>query len=773
MSIRGWTNDLVLGLRLAVGGGRTSWARLALTAVGIAIATAVLLVAASIGTMSQQRDIRQMTDFVADAPVDGVDPTYINRGSTDFRGENVRVSYVAGSGPDSPKPDGLPVLPEPGEMYASPALAELLAAPEGKLLLPRLPEKVVGTLPPNLVQTPGDLIAWVGADRAVIGENSIPAYGFGAQAQAQEVNPAMMALMLIGAVVLLLPVLIFVTSASRIAGAERDRRLSALRLVGSGSRQVRRIAAAESLAGTFVGMVLGAVVFVVARQFTEEISLFGERAYVSDVVPDPVLTVLIVLLIPALSVLTSLFALRRTIIEPLGVVRQSKPVRRRLWWRLALIVLGVVLLTTQLGAEDNSDTWAWAVSGGAALLLVGVPVLLPWLIERVSGQMSGGPSSWLLAVRRLQLDSGTSARVVGGVAVVLAGAIALQTVLMSAEDEVGLPGAAGEQPAGAVEVSTDTKLADAVSEEIGAADGVTDVHQIRYTSLYERGKPDSGFGAATLDCAAVRTLLKVPGCADGDVFLTRDEYSSPPKAGAALEWREYQNKSNADWDPANYVVTGEWTVPADAKVIDRAANTTVYSTVIITPGAVDPASVPEDETTTVYAMVDKNLTGDQLEGIRNSIADHRMETYLYSYNTGPDLSRDQETFVAIRTALYAGSIFTLMLAGVSLLVLALEQIRERRRTLAMLTASGVQRGVLARSLLWQVALPIALGTVVALATGLGLAALVMRLTEDPMVIDWGGVALLSAGAIALSLLVSAMTMPFLRNATRLTALRTE
>jgi hypothetical protein len=739
--------------------------------VGIAIATAVLLVAASIGNMSQQRELRQLTDFVVDAPQGGVEPTYINRGYTEFRGENVRVSYVAGTGWDSPKPDGLPALPEPGEMYVSPALAELLASQDGKLLLPRLPEKVVGTLPPNLVQTPGDLIAWVGADKAALGD-SIAAYGFGAPAQAQEVNPAMMALMLIGAVVLLLPVLIFVTSASRIAGAERDRRLSALRLVGSGSRQVRRIAAAESLAGTFVGMVLGAAVFVVARQFTEGISFFGERAYVSDVVPDPVLTVVIVLLIPALSVLTALFALRRTIIEPLGVVRQSKPVRRRLWWRLALIVLGVVLLITQLGAEDNSDTWAWAVSGGAALLLVGVPVLLPWLIERVSGQMSGGPSSWLLAVRRLQLDSGTSARVVGGVAVVLAGAIALQTVLMSAEDEVGLPSSGGE-PAGAVEVSTDTVLAEAVSEEIGAADGVTAVHQLRYTSLYEQGKPDSGFGAATLDCDAVRVLLKVPSCTDGDVFLTRDEYSKPPKPGDMLEWREYQNKSNADWDPENYKVTGEWTVPANATTIDRAANTTVYSTVIITPGAVDTASMPEDDSTTVYAMVDKDLTGDQLEGIRNSIADHRMATYLYSYNTGPDLNRNQETFVAIRTALYAGSLFTLLLAGVSLLVLALEQIRERRRTLAMLTASGVPRAVLARSLLWQVALPISLGTVVALATGLGLAALVMRLTEDPMIVDWGGVALLSAGAIALSLLVSAMTMPFLRNATRLTALRTE
>jgi hypothetical protein len=775
VSLRGWTGDLVLGVRLAVGGGRTSWARLALTAVGIAIATAVLLVAASAGTMQQQRELRQYAGFVDDQPIEGIAPTHVVHNSTEFRSEGVDVLYVAPSGQNSPVPEGLPALPAAGEMYASPALADLLASPDGELLRPRFPEKIIGTLPQGMVQMPGDLRAWVGVDEATLSEFPyvMAAYRFGAQPEGVELNPGLLALLLVGAVVLLLPVFIFVTSASRIAGAERDRRLSALRLVGSGSRQVRRIAAAESLAGAFTGMVLGAVVFVVGRQFTERIDLFGERAYVSDVVPDPVLTVLIVLLIPALSVLTALFALRRTIIEPLGVVRQSKPVRRRLWWRLALIVLGVVLLVTQLGAEDNSDTWAWAVSGGAALLLVGVPVLLPWLVERVAGQVAGGPTSWLLAVRRLQLDSGTSARVVGGVAVVLAGAITLQTVLMSVEGVVGMPAAGGGAPPPAVEVSTTAAQAEEVSAEVAAADGVDGVHSIRYTALYEQGKTDSSFGSVVLDCAALRDLVHVRDCTDGDVFLMRDAYTPPPKPGTALEWREYQYKANTDWDPENYVVTGKWTLPADARTIDRPTSTNIYSSVLVTPGALSAGELPHDDSVTVYAVVGPDLSADQMEGIRNAVAAQRIGTYVYSYNTGPDLDEEQRTYVAIRTALYAGSIFTLLLAGVSLLVLALEHIRERRRTLAMLTASGVPRGVLGRSLLWQVALPIALGVVVALITGIGLAALVMRLTNERMVVDWGGVALLCAGAIALSLLVSAMTMPFLRNATRLTALRTE
>jgi ABC-type lipoprotein release transport system permease subunit len=162
-----------------------------------------------------------------------------------------------------------------------------------------------------------------------------------------------------------------------------------------------------------------------------------------------------------------------------------------------------------------------------------------------------------------------------------------------------------------------------------------------------------------------------------------------------------------------------------------------------------------------------------VERLRNAIAAYGPDVYVYTSNTTADLTTAQQTYVAVRNGLYVGSIFTLLLAGVSLLVLALEQIRERRRPLAVLAATGVPRGVLARSLLWQVALPIALGVLVAVLTGVGLAALLVRLSDDPLMIDWLGVGVLSAAAAALALLVTAMTLPFLRGAMRLTSLRTE
>jgi len=63
--------------------------------------------------------------------------------------------------------------------------------------------------------------------------------------------------------------------------------------------------------------------------------------------------------------------------------------------------------------------------------------------------------------------------------------------------------------------------------------------------------------------------------------------------------------------------------------------------------------------------------------------------------------------------------------------------------------------------------------VAATATGIGLAALVLRMTSTRMVLDWSDIGVFCAAAVLLVLLVTAATLPALRNATRLSALRTE
>jgi hypothetical protein len=440
-------------------------------------------------------------------------------------------------------------------------------------------------------------------------------------------------------------------------------------------------------------------------------------------------------------------------------------------WRFAVMGLGVMLLATQLGLDDDSDLWAGVTVTGAALLLIGVPVLLPWLIERVAGQVRGGPSSWVLAVRRLQLDSGTSARVVGGVAVILAGTIALQSVLLSLDAKGPRPtDTKGQQPT--VEVTTTWELAPGVLDAIKQADGVRVAHPVQYLFPYEQSTNYSPQNIAVADCATLHDLGGLNGCQDGDVYSVHDEYAPPPSPGMALEFRKYPDTNNEAWEPDKYEVTGNWTVPSTVKEVRLKDGSPLHGPMFVTPGALNGHTV-DDGTASVVAAVNKNFTADQLENIRNSVAKYRWQTYVTTNNTNAEQIVDHSTYAVVRKALYAGSVFTLLLASVSMLVLAVEHIRERRRSMAVLTASGIPRGVLARSLLWQVALPIALGVIVAVLIGTGLAALMLRLTRDNLTIDWSGVTLLCVGATALTLLVSAMTLPFLKRATHLTTIRTE
>ena len=73
--------------------------------------------------------------------------------------------------------------------------------------------------------------------------------------------------------------------------------------------------------------------------------------------------------------------------------------------------------------------------GGTVLLLIGVTALLPWLVEAVVRRLGGGSVGWQLAVRRLQLTSGSAARMVNGIAVAVAGAIALQMLFGAVEGD--------------------------------------------------------------------------------------------------------------------------------------------------------------------------------------------------------------------------------------------------------------------------------------------------------------------------------------------------
>lgn len=748
-----WLHDFGLGVRLAVGGGRTSWSRVVLGTIGIGLATTVLLLFASVGHMLGNANARIAARTPSTVAIAGGHPTQLFYNDMSFHGVSINGSYLHGTAPDSPVPPGLTTLPGPNEVAVSPALADLLRTEPS--LRPRFPQKIVGTIGDAGLRGPAELMFYAGTGPLPDAGPGLAApqqvYAFGAPGGSRPDDPTLMVVAILGGVAALIPILIFVSVSSRIAGAQRDRRLAALRLVGSSNRQVRRIAAAESLVGAAAGLAVGALAFLGLRQLAPHIELLGWSTFVTDVVPSAPLVVAIVLMVPALAVGTVLFALRRVIIEPLGVVRETKPIRRQLWWRLGLIAAGIgLLLVAKPVTQQFSDAWITLIVVGASSLLIGVPAILPWLIERVVDRVHGGAPSWQLAIRRLQLDSGTPARVVSGVAVVLASTVSLQLMLLATAGENYQPPANGW-----VTVYTTAAAADRVTAELAKVPAAKQVGLVQeITALDADGDRHT---IAVASCATIEGLLDVHGCRDGDGYA-----SGPNYAKAGQVW-SLVNAHGPSTPVATYTVPGNLT-PAAQRI-------SPLGDVVLTPVAAAMLTLPSDRYVQAWVLTDPAQAG-ATDQIATGLGGLTWQVFV-GFSGADLLSGDQQAYAAIRTALLTASMFTLLLAGVSMLVLALEQIRERRRPLAMLAAAGVPRSTLARSLLWQTAVPVALAVVVAVGIGIGIAGLVIRMVDLPLRVDWPTIGVFAAAAVALVFAVTALTLPALRGATRLAAMRTE
>ena len=112
-------------------------------------------------------------------------------------------------------------------------------------------------------------------------------------------------------------------------------------------------------------------------------------------------------------------------------------------------------------------------------------------------------------------------------------------------------------------------------------------------------------------------------------------------------------------------------------------------------------------------------------------------------------------------------------SALSLLVGTLEQLRERRRTLAALVAFGARRSTMGWSILWQTLVPVVLGLVLAAALGLGLGGLLLATVDVPFHADVAGIGIVCGIAAGVVLLVTAASLPALWRLMRPDGLRFE
>ncbi|MEU6535320.1 FtsX-like permease family protein [Streptomyces sp. NPDC047000] len=767
-----------MGVRFAVTGGRESWIRVTLTAVGVGLGVALLLLTTAVPNILVARHDREEArldyTYTRTTMPRADDTLVVADTDTTYHGKDVRGRIVQPEGARAPLPPGLTAYPAAGDMLVSPALKDLLASDGGKLLRERLPYRVTGTIGESGLIGSHELAYYAGsADLAArISPPEVARIDrFGDPAPTTErTDPVLLLLALVVFVVLLMPVAVFIATAVRFGGERRDRRLAALRLVGSDSAMTRRIAAGEALAGALAGLVLGTGFFLIGRQLAGRAEVLGISVFPSYLNPSPLLALLVAVAVPAAAVLVTLFALRGVVIEPLGVVRTARPARRRLWWRLLLPLGGLALLYPMVGkGHANGDFNQYLVTGGVVLLLVGVTALLPWVVESVVARLGSGGVAWQLAVRRLQLSSGTAARMVNGIAVAVAGAIALQMLFAGVEHEYTKESANDLTRAQLqVDLHRDTTRASSVAAtaKFDATRGVSRVISLGGGTLADRRTDPENFLPLTVgSCVDLREVAKLPSCHDGDMFLIRD--TPPGDARLASPGRTvYLDPSYGDDQPGS---DATWTVPGTLRRVTAAEDPTGWQRqgVLMTRGAL-PRAAEGAIVETLYLSVDRSVP-DTLERVRNTAAGISP---LVSVSTWTSSTEDVK-FTSIRTGLFVGAACVLALIGASLLVSQLEQLRERRKLLSSLVAFGTRRRTLGLSVLWQTAVPIALGLLLASAVGLALGTVLLKMTATAVTVDWASVAAMAGIGAGVVLVVTLLSLPPLLRLVRPDGLRTE
>lgn len=756
--VAGWGSDLRLGAELVLAAGRPGWLRWGLVAFGLGLCTLVLLLAGSIGPALDSRDARQTAmepRYLGTAT--GVDPTDVDRswfevhGTTSvYRGEPVQILDLAAVDPTvAAPPPGVDRFPGPGEVVVSPGLAEVLASPDGDGFRPRLGgSAVIGAIAPEGLLDPGelrlyrgsaaDLSTWAGY-RVADGWGGFLHDGY--LPDLRSTSALVGVLLAAGITVVILPLLLFVSLMSRVGSAARDRRDASLRLAGASTRQIRVVDLVETATAALAGLVVGGMAFLLARPAAPFLAVGPAGFFVDDLRPAPPALVAIAVAVPILAI-GSVLGGKGPRSDPIGVVRQQAVSRpgRRLWWRLAFPVAGASILTAL----------SLARSGGLALLVMGIvsllvsaATLLPWVLERLARLLPDGPPAWQLAVGRLRLDPGAPARVVAGLAVVLAGAIALQPLLAAGERLDDDTDVAYQVVLTDVPTSEMTRVAALLRDALGPAAAVRGGSLITGTVVSPAGTggpPRGSFIDLRLaPCAALGVA-----CTDGMVFAVGDPQnpidSTASPAGSVLSI----TVPGIDDGSATF----DWTVPepiATVALPDR-----YHATLAVTPGAlgsrIDGILRSSPARFTVTGVDPSPGTADTL---RAELADLGWRAEVHAAGDPADLGIRSILSPTARSGLVIGTLLTLGVAVIGLIVTTVEQLQQRRRPLTLAVAAGVPRGVLTRSIVIGAAIPVVGGVLLAVLSAAVLVTMLGPVLGVAIPIDWSVVALYSAGAVGL------------------------
>ena len=766
-----------LGLRLAISGGREAVIRLVVLTAAVGLGTGLLLIAVSgINAVNSQND--RYAWFLTGNP--GVPSGFVNphpgsregttpeiSGSTSayplwwllrddvFDGQVIYRVDVAVTGPSSPVPPGIPRDPGPGQYYASPALAALLKATPASELGDRYPGHLAGTIggaalpsPDSLVIIVGDTAAQLGQAPGAVRATSISAtppsgcsgdscvLGLGIDAKGLDLVLPVVAL------AMLVPVLVFITTATRLSAARREQRFAAMRLTGAVPRQISVIAAIESTVAAAGGMAAGFGIFFGLRGPLAAIPFTGEPFFPGDLslrLPD----ILIVAIgVPAAAAVAARLALHRVHISPLGVTRRVTLEPPGAWRVLPLLAgLAELGFWVMRGVPKAIPGQVQALLPGFALVMAGLVLAGPWLTMAGARIMalrtSRAPT--LIAARRLADNPRAAFRAVSGLVLALFITTVAAVTISTQDAKDGTTQVGGATASNILVDMNQGSFTRAAGYEVHPALGAAPP-----ATLLARLREIHGAGAALVLYADPG--LTLPGTGKINRHRERDQ-------AGLVSCAQLAKIPALGRCPAGTAVA-----VVDTNIGDTDLATTTWPAAHVSAQRLDSLGA-------LGIFVATNGSTRAVEQART-----RLET-AYPDASGPATFAEASIHASWRDVMYRQLadvviLVSLPVAGCTLAASIAAGLADRKRPFSMMRLAGAPLGGLQRVVALESAVPLLAVAAVAIGTGFGVSAMyaTMQLAH-PLVAPDASYYLLTAAGIVVSLGIIAATFPLLRRIT--------
>ena len=682
-------NPVQLAARVLRADSRTRLSAV-LTALGIAVGTALIVLLSTLPNAVDARNERSAWQYE-----DQETGTGKTVSSVDFvHGEQISRIDVAGVAGEAPN---VPRFPAPGQVLLSPRLAELSAQLPPGDLAQRFRGEVVGTLTEGYLRYPEQLVAVVGHQPGALDA----AQGGSAASQAATQDFLLKFLSWVGIVLLTVPSLVLVASASRLTAARRERRLAALRLAGATPGQVVGAVAAETAFAAVAGSLLGLLIGWPLRLLVMHVPWGGGTWLASDFAPSLGTVAGVGIGVPLLVVAAAVLGLRRVVRAPVGAAMEHRKKAPKAWRLLALVAAGLFFAFGLAQAQESGSLVVLLAS--LAAIVLSASVVGPWLTASLGTLFSTlwrRPST-LLAGRRLRNDPKAAYRSASGVVLaVFVGSMAL-TLLPGFESESG----GGRSFKDSV-LYLDVPSAQAPQQRQQIVDQL------------------AAGGASATVASAVRVTVQTPGgnytglvlsCAEAAQVsrMAVGSCAGPPSVHADPSLR-LSAAGMTVLPTGGYGVSGDVPgvpVPAGAPVRAVGGQDPDLGDSVIVDPALVPGVLGSGETT----LAVEPATDADRERVRTAIT---AAVPGVEINSRELLLGEQRTMLAdLRRVTTIGLVIASVLAGCSAAITAASSVVDRRRTFGALVAAGTPLRVLARALRTEAALPALVATVGAGAGG--------------------------------------------------------